>query len=74
MMKSVEQNPRTEFTVDLESKTISYGNQRIAIDLPETYRNALTTGSWDSTTLLRANLEQVKKTASKLPYMNRFAS
>jgi 3-isopropylmalate/(R)-2-methylmalate dehydratase small subunit len=36
--------------------------------------NPLTTGSWDSTTMLRANLEQVRKTASKLPYMSRFAS
>src|SRR5262247_2922895 len=74
LMKSVEDNPRTEYTVDLESKTLSYGNHKIAIDLPETYRNALTTGSWDSTGMLRANLAQVKKTASKLPYMNRFAS
>src|SRR5215472_8029684 len=74
LMKSVENNPRTEYTVDLESKTLSYGSHKIAIDLPETYRNALTTGSWDSTSMLRANLERVKKTASKLPYMNRFAS
>jgi 3-isopropylmalate/(R)-2-methylmalate dehydratase small subunit len=74
LMVSVEDNPRTEYTVDLENKTLSYGNHKIAIDLPETYRNALTTGSWHSTALLRANLEQVKKTASKLPYMNRFGS
>ena len=60
LMKSVEENPRTEYTVDLENKTIAYDNHRIAIDLPETYRNALTTGSWDSTAMLRANLEQVK--------------
>ena len=73
LMKSVE-NPRTEYTVNLESETLSYGDHEIAIDLPETYRNALTTGSWDSTTMLRANLEQVRKTASKLPYMSRFAS
>lgn len=74
LMKSVEENPRTEYTVDLENKTIAYGNHRIAIDLPETYRNALTTGSWDSTAMLRANLEQVKATASKLPYMHGFES
>jgi 3-isopropylmalate/(R)-2-methylmalate dehydratase small subunit len=74
LMKSVEENPRTEYSVDLESKTLSYGNHRIAIDLPETYRTALITGSWDSTALLRANLEQVKKTAAKLPYMSGFSS
>jgi 3-isopropylmalate/(R)-2-methylmalate dehydratase small subunit len=73
LMKSVEENPRTEYLLDLEKKTISYGNQSIAIDLPETYRTALRTGSWDSTALLRANLDQVRSTASKLPYMNNFA-
>jgi 3-isopropylmalate/(R)-2-methylmalate dehydratase small subunit len=74
LMKSVEENPRTEYAVDLENKTLMYGNNRIAIDLPETYRIALTTGSWDSTGLLRANLEQVKKTAAKLPYIGGFSS
>ena len=73
MMKSVEQSPQTQFTVDIEQKTIIFGEHRIAIDLPETYRSALSSGSWDSTALLRSNLEQVKKTASKLPYMSGFS-
>ncbi len=73
LMKSVEEDPRTNYAVDLENKTLSYGNRKIPIDLPETYRKALTTGSWDSTALLRANLEQVRKTASKLPYISNFA-
>ena len=74
LMRSVEENPRTEYSLDLESKTLSYSNHRIAVELPETYRIALTMGSWDSTALLRANLEQVKKTAAKLPYMSGFTS
>ena len=73
MMKTVEQNPQTRFDVDIEKKTISFGEQRIPIDLPETYRSALTSGSWDSTAMLRANLAQVKWTASKLPYIGGFA-
>ena len=74
LMKSVEENPRTEYIVDLDSKTLSYGQQKLAIDLPETYRTALTQGFWDSTALLRANLDQVKKIAGKLPYMTGFGS
>jgi 3-isopropylmalate/(R)-2-methylmalate dehydratase small subunit len=74
LMKSVADNPRTEYTVNLENKTISYGAQTIAIDLPETYRTALTKGFWDSTALLRANLQQVRKTAAKLPYVTGFTS
>jgi 3-isopropylmalate/(R)-2-methylmalate dehydratase small subunit len=73
LMKSAAENPRTEYTINLETKTLSYGNVEIGIDLPETYRKALTSGSWNSTALLRANLEQVKRTASKLPYMSNFA-
>jgi 3-isopropylmalate/(R)-2-methylmalate dehydratase small subunit len=73
LMKSVEENPKTQYSVDLEAKTLAYGNLKIAIDLPETARTALTTGSWDSTSLLRANLDQVKTTARKLPYIGNFA-
>ena len=72
LTKSVEDNPRTEYSVDLQSKTISYGNQKLRFDMPETYRTALTQGYWDSTALLRANLDQVKRTAAKLPYMRGF--
>jgi 3-isopropylmalate/(R)-2-methylmalate dehydratase small subunit len=74
LMKSVEENPRTRYTLDLLAKTISYDGKKIAIDLPETYRTALTTGSWDSTALLRANLEQVRNTAAKLPYLSGFSN
>jgi 3-isopropylmalate/(R)-2-methylmalate dehydratase small subunit len=59
--------------LDIQAKTIAFGEQKIAVDLPETYRSALTSGSWDSTALLRANLSEVKKTAAKLPYINNFA-
>ena len=72
LIKSVEENPRTEYSVDLQSKAISYGNQKLRFDMPETYRTALTLGYWDSTALLRANLDQVKLTAAKLPYMSGF--
>ncbi len=73
LMKSVEENPKIEYSVDLDSKTLSYGKVKIAIDLPDTYRTALMEGSWDSTALLRANLAQVKQTASKLPYIGNFS-
>ena len=73
LMQAVESDSKTIFTLDIEAKTVSFGEHKIAVDLPETYRSALTSGSWDSTALLRANLNKVKKTAAKLPYMNNFA-
>ena len=74
LMKSVEENPKTEYAINLGSKTLVYGDVKIAIDLPETCRTALITGSWDSTALLRANLDQVKRTAARLPYIGNFAN
>jgi 3-isopropylmalate/(R)-2-methylmalate dehydratase small subunit len=73
LMRAATERPKTEFTIDLETKTLSYENHKIAVDLPETYRSALTSGSWDSTALLRANLDQVRKTAAKLPYIDNFS-
>ena len=73
LMQAVEKDPTTMFRLDLQAKTISFGEHKIAVDLPETYRSALISGSWDSTAMLRANLSEVKKTAAKLPYMNNFA-
>lgn len=73
LMRAVENDPRTTFSLDIQAKTISFGEHKIGVDLPDTYRSALTSGSWDSTAMLRANLSEVKKTATKLPYMNKFA-
>jgi 3-isopropylmalate/(R)-2-methylmalate dehydratase small subunit len=72
LLRSVESNPQAVFAVDLESKTLAFGETRIAIDIPESHRKALTEGTWDSTSMLLANLEKVKGTASRLPYTHGF--
>lgn len=69
LMQSVEQNPQTVCMVDLQAKTLCYGAKQIRLDIPDTYRSALMAGSWDSTSMLRANLDKVKKVAARLPYM-----
>lgn len=74
MMRLVEENPKAEFVVDLEAKTVAFGETQLPIDLPETYRRALVSGCWDSTALLRANLDQVRRTASTLPYISGFSN
>lgn len=72
LMQSVEAAPDTAYTVDLQSKTLSYMDKKIPIDMPETHRNALMTGAWDSTSLLRSNLGKTKELASRLPYLSGF--
>ncbi len=72
LMKSAESSPKTVYTVDLETSTLSYDGKQIRFDLPASSWNALITGAWDSMSMLRANLGKVKGIASRLPYMTGF--
>jgi len=72
LMQSSEKNPQTVYAIDLVTKNLSYGERRMSIDLPESSRNALVTGSWDSTSLLRGNLDKVREAAGRLPYIAGF--
>jgi len=72
LMKSVENAPQTPYKVDLEAKTLSYGERQIRFELQDSNQRALLSGFWDSTSILRANLDKVKHTAAKLPYMTNF--
>ena len=74
LMRLADSKPETAFALDVEKKRLSYDGKSIAVDIPETHRKALVDGSWDSTGMLRANLEKVKATAAKLPYMSGFRS
>ncbi|MGH7829111.1 MAG: 3-isopropylmalate dehydratase small subunit [Candidatus Binatia bacterium] len=73
LMRMAEANPQTVFTLDLEAKSFFYEMEKsVPVDIPESSRQALLEGSWDSTSMLVANLEKVKKTASGLPYIRGF--
>mgnify|MGYP000625060838 CR=1 FL=1 len=74
LLESVESAPQTQYTIDLSTNTLSHGNVKVPFDLPKSHKNALVTGAWDSTAILRANLTRVKEVASKLPYMSGFKS
>jgi len=77
-MDILKTNPETEFTLNLESKTISYlqnggkGKRSIGFDIPEPYRRALTEGTWDSTRMLYANMDKVRQTAERLQQIRGF--
>jgi 3-isopropylmalate/(R)-2-methylmalate dehydratase small subunit len=65
-------DPALEFSLDLESKTLSCGARRFPVEIPESRRRALTDGSWDSTGLLLSHLDRARKTAESLPYIRGF--
>ena len=73
LMALVESRPDTELAVDLHARKIRLPDGvHVDIDVPDSHRNALTTGAWDSTSLLLANMDQVARTAEGLPYTTRF--
>lgn len=75
LQKLADEEPDTEFTVDLERMEVraaggaDNGGLTVKVEMPASRRNALVEGTWDSTTLLVSNAELVKKTAANLPYM-----
>jgi 3-isopropylmalate/(R)-2-methylmalate dehydratase small subunit len=75
LMGLTESDPQARFTLDIEKKTLSYAaGKSLPVAMPETSRQALLEGSWDSTAMLRSNLSKVKAVAAKLPYMTGFRS
>ena len=75
LMQIVESNPQANFTLDIEARALACSTgETVPVDIPDSTRIALLQGSWDSTTMLHANLGKVKKLAAKLPYMTNFKS
>ena len=66
---AVEAQPDLEVTIDLESRTVSYGETSFAISLPDSARQALTTGRWDPIQELLDNEEEISKVGAELPYV-----
>ena len=65
----IAQNPSAEVTIDLEKMTVSCAGVSIAVTMPESARQALTTGRWDPIQELLDNEEEVTAVAAKLPYV-----
>ena len=65
----VEADPSLALTVDLENKTVTCGNLTLDVAIPESSRQALVEGSWDTTAQLLANQTDIDKTSAAIPYL-----
>ena len=72
LMALTQREPKTPYTIDLETKTLSYNGTTIQIDIPESRRNALVTGKWNPLEMLKANQPQTEIVAASLPYLTGF--
>jgi 3-isopropylmalate/(R)-2-methylmalate dehydratase small subunit len=66
---AVQQDPRTEVTIDLEKLEVRFGGQSVKITQRESARDALVNGRWDAIGELLDGVPAVKATAAKLPYL-----
>jgi len=73
LMAAVEEDPSHDLTVDVDALTVTYRDTTYPVTLPASARSQLLEGTWDATRLLLQAEEQVRQTAARLPYMQRFA-
>lgn len=66
LANEIERNPQLEITVDLNEGKIFFEDQYITIVLPDTARDALTTGQWDPIAELLENKAAVARTVKAL--------
>src|SRR5262249_37751956 len=68
-----KKKPSTKFTLDLDQKVLlNDGKEHLKFEIPESQRNALVNGTWDSTGILLANAGKTAEVATKLPYVSGF--
>ncbi|MBN1836817.1 MAG: 3-isopropylmalate dehydratase small subunit [Spirochaetales bacterium] len=79
LMERAGREPDMEIVVDLEAKAVRVERgggaaERFPLEMPEGDRQSLISGSWDTTSVLLGNLEAIRRTAARLPYVGDFAA
>jgi 3-isopropylmalate/(R)-2-methylmalate dehydratase small subunit len=68
----IEQHPETIVEASVSTGTITAGDLTIQGHLPASLRDAFVTDQWNPTAMLLADFDQVRNTASRLPYVSGF--
>lgn len=63
-------HPQEPITVDLDAMQVRCGNISASVSMNEGPRSMLVTGTWDACGQLVAQVEQIRATAAKLPYVH----
>ncbi len=70
LMGAVEAAPGIDVTVDLESQTVTFGDQSVPAEIPDGPRQQLLQGRFDPTGELLEALGDIRETAKQIPYFN----
>ncbi len=71
LREAVEKDPAISVTVDVDKNRVFFGSENFTVNIPETAREALTSGKWDPIADLIDGEAAVASTAGALPYMQR---
>lgn len=74
LQKAIGTNPQQPVTVDVERQEVRCGDRVIAARIPDGARLALTTGTWNATSVLLEAGDAIEATARRLPYVTGFAA
>ncbi len=66
---ALEETPKVEVKIDLESMTVSYGDVTFDITMPESAREALISARWDPIAELLEASDAIEAKAKELPYV-----
>lgn len=69
LREAVEKDPSLTVTVDVENNRVFFGDENFTVDIPDTAREALTSGRWDPIADLLEGEAAVAATANALDYM-----
>ena len=72
LMDFIGENPNTEIKVDILKKEIIFGKSKINLIINDSARSSFLEGTWDSASLMLKAKNEIKKTMSRLPYINNF--
>jgi len=72
LMTIAERDPGTRVAMSVGALSVTAAGHTIALDIPPRLRDSLLTGQWDATGLLLSEFEDVRRVASRLPYVRGF--
>jgi 3-isopropylmalate/(R)-2-methylmalate dehydratase small subunit len=68
LQTAIMQNPKLPVCVDLVNRQVVAGDMTVAVDMPDSHRQAFMSGTWESIGLLVANKELIRDKDAALPY------
>jgi 3-isopropylmalate/(R)-2-methylmalate dehydratase small subunit len=73
LMAAVERTPSTRLVLSLRDRTLEVAaGRQVPVDIEDSVRDALLTGTWDATGMLVDDFDVVRGVASRIPYISGF--